>query len=375
MKKNIFIVIMLVVAFFTSLFVFNGCAKKEDNVLKIGAILPLTGNLASLGEKENRMLKFIETYVNGKKLFPKKLIIDVQDAKGDAKISATIAQKFVTQNIDYTIVSTTPLSAAVVPILERNKKVTIIHSMTNSLLNNTELAVRIYPSINDEVDCISLWLSDKLPDKIYFLRVKGEFSELWVKIFRDKNTSIISQDEEYTLTNLDLKNIAPKIKRFNPEYIILLGYGSEYPQLLKQLKEYKITSKILSNIGFAYSGNKEAAEKMNNLSLLQNVIFPFMQINKNDKLFQELDSLYYQKYGREFFEEPGALYYYDTVMLLLKYMSFKSNNTIGFRKFLAEEVRQYKGLTGEIVFNKNGDVKISLAPAYISKEMQIEYIK
>lgn len=374
MKKNRIIILFLIISFASSFLLFNGCGKKEEDVIKIGAVLPLTGNLSSLGEKENRMLKFIEYYINKNKI-SSRLVIDVQDAKGDPKLATSIAQKFVADNVNYIIVSTTPLSAAALTVLEKNKKTTIIHSMTNSLLNNTELAVRIYPSIFDEIECINNFLKNKSLSRIFFLRVKGEFSELWVQNFRASNPEIIINDEEYSLTNLDLKNVVPKIKSFKPQYIIMLGYGSEYPQLLKQFKEFKITIPVISNIGFAYSGNRESAEKMKNLSLLENIVFPLMKIDKNDKLFMRLDSLYFDMYNKSIMEEPGALYYYDTIILLIKYLSEELQNQNSFRNYLANKIKKYNGLTGEIEFLANGDTKMKLMAAYLLNGTEIEFLK
>jgi len=374
MKRTKIVIITLLLSFLTSLIIFNGCGKKEEKI-KIGAILPLTGNLASLGEKESRMLKFIEYYINENKTFNPKIRIDIQDAKGDAKLAANIAQKFVIDGLEYVLISTTPLSAAALPILEKNNKVTIIHSMTNSLLNNTKHAVRIYPSIYDEILCLNKWFETKQFSKIFILRVRGEFSEIWVKEFKKSNPNIDIKDEEYTLTNLDIKNIISKIKIFSPNSIILLGYGSEYPQLLRQLKEFKIETLIYSNIGFAYSGNKEAAEKMNSLSLLQDIIFPMINIDVKDKHFKELDSLYFKKYNRSFLEEPGAIYYYDTIILLLEYLSSKNSKANEFRNFLANEKQKYIGITGEMKFLENGDTRIQLIPAKYNNNNQIQLIK
>ena len=368
--------ITLVAAIIFSVFSFQGCSKKGENVIKIGAILPLTGSLSSLGEKENRMLIFSEKIINDKKIIKAKIELDIQDAQFKPALSATIAHKFVGLNIKYVISSTTPLSAAAIPIFEQNGVVTFVHSMTNSLLINTRLALRIYPSIYDEIACISKWLkgTKKKNIKIFVLRLKSEWSALWVDKFKENNQEIKIMGDEYVLNNLDVKNVLSKAKIFNPDYILLLGYGNEYPSLLKQIIESKLNAKIIGNIGFAYSGTIESAKSMNNLNILKGSYFPFMKINMNSAYFKTLNELYESQYQTSILDEPGALYLYDTLMLLVKSIKAVGNKPTKIRNYLVNDIKTYTGITGNINFLENGDVQIPLVMAKYTEGGKIEII-
>jgi len=364
MRKKI--TLSLITIFVISLFIMQGCGKKEETeVIKIGAILPLTGNLSSLGEKERRMLKFSEKVINDKNIIDHNIKIEIQDAQFKPALAANIANKFVTNNIKYVTSSTTPLSSAVTPIFEKNNIITFIHSMTNSLLVNTKLAMRIYPSIYDEIECISQWLIDNNKENavVFSLRLKSEWSTLWIDNFKRKNPKIEIQNEEYELNNLDIKNILSKVKTFNPEYILLLGYGNEYPTLLKQIAEMRIEAKIIGNIGFAYSGTRESAEAMKNLDILKGSYFPFMRINMNSDIFINLNKLYKSQYNNSILEEPGALYFYDTLMLLVNTINEVGNEPTKIRNYIINEIKSYNGVTGRINFLQNGDVTVPLVMA------------
>jgi branched-chain amino acid transport system substrate-binding protein len=73
--------------------------EKEPKVYKIGAILPLTGNLAILGEPEKNGMSLAEEIINqqgGINGRPIKIIFE--DSKGQPKEAVSIANKFI--NID-----------------------------------------------------------------------------------------------------------------------------------------------------------------------------------------------------------------------------------------------------------------------------------
>jgi len=46
--------IVLIVILISSMFLISGCKKKEPEVIKIGAILPLTGSIAIIGVPEKK---------------------------------------------------------------------------------------------------------------------------------------------------------------------------------------------------------------------------------------------------------------------------------------------------------------------------------
>lgn len=71
MKKSI--IVTLILSFL--LLALGGCGKKEENVIKIGAILPLTGQSAQYGKWIQEALELGKeeiniSRINGKKLLP-----------------------------------------------------------------------------------------------------------------------------------------------------------------------------------------------------------------------------------------------------------------------------------------------------------------
>ncbi|RKZ22128.1 hypothetical protein DRQ18_03210, partial [bacterium] len=72
---------ILAVFIATTLIVFPSC-KKQEKVIKIGAILPLTGRTAFLGEGERNALLLAVEEINKEGINGKKIELIIEDSKG-----------------------------------------------------------------------------------------------------------------------------------------------------------------------------------------------------------------------------------------------------------------------------------------------------
>ncbi|RMD57361.1 MAG: hypothetical protein D6828_03820 [Nitrospirae bacterium] len=66
--RSIFTVLLAVILI-GSLFLINGCKKQEPETIKIGAILPLTGDAAQYGEWAKNGISLAVDEINAKKNF------------------------------------------------------------------------------------------------------------------------------------------------------------------------------------------------------------------------------------------------------------------------------------------------------------------
>ena len=348
--------------------------EKQQEEFNIGVILPLTGNLAILGENELRLLKTAETVINESRKDKTRIHLIVEDAALNPTKAATVANLFMSKGIPVVMVSTTPLAAPVVPIVEQKGDLTVIHSMTNALLNNTKTALRIYPSIKDEIDTIGPWLHS-LPQapSIFALRLDTEWSSRWVEQFRKEYPDLPLFDETYSLQQLNIRNILPKIAKQKPTHILLLGYGQEYPLLLKQIREYGLQLPVIGNIGFAYAGTRESAELANSTDLLTGCVFPFLNIDYRNPDFVRLQESYSQTHGQDVFSEPGALYFYDTLALIARAVDEVGIDPGAIRTYILSKQNPYDGVTGKIRFMPNGDTSVELNMARYGADGKIEF--
>ena len=77
---------ILAVVLVGSLFLINGCKKKEPEVIKIGAILPPTGNLSSYGVDSRKALELAVEKLNKTGGIDGRLIsLIIEDSQGNPK--------------------------------------------------------------------------------------------------------------------------------------------------------------------------------------------------------------------------------------------------------------------------------------------------
>ena len=113
------VVIVIIIALIA---VFSVQKPKEEKVIKIGAILPLTGKVSYWGEPVLKGMNFAIQEINSKGgINGKKLKLIVEDSKADPKEGVTAANKLISEGVITMIVHTTAVSNAVAPILEENK--------------------------------------------------------------------------------------------------------------------------------------------------------------------------------------------------------------------------------------------------------------
>ena len=369
------VAVVIVVAVVVGIVLNRDEIERPTEPVGIGVILPMTGALAVLGQNEARLLQVTEDVLNEGRPVSRRIRFLIEDAAFDAKKAATIANLFSSKGLPVVMVSTTPLAAPVVPIAEQGGQLTIIHSMTEALLKDTQLALRIYPGIQDEVSAIGSWLK-KQPGEpsVYALRLDSEWSAKWVEKFRQEYPAISLRDEPYTLQQINVRDTLAKVKVAKSTHLLLLGYGQEYPSLLRQIKEAGIDVPILGNIGFAYAGTVEAAAKTQSKDLLSGCIFPFLALDRESADFMALDVAYQERFGSDVLQEPGALYFFDTAKLLVNAMNDVGVDPAKIRSHILARQNPYHGITGKITFSPDGNASIALSMARYGENGQIEFL-
>ncbi|HDR68318.1 MAG TPA: amino acid ABC transporter substrate-binding protein, partial [Bacteroidaceae bacterium] len=130
-----------------------GCEKKNDDVIRIGAILPLTGNLAYLGEEEKNVLTILQEQINETE--DTKVLFMFEDSKGNARDGLTAYNKLRSQNVNYYITSLTIVARAVAPLIDRNNHLQFVLSIDPSITPDYSNTIQLYYNIADEMNVIA----------------------------------------------------------------------------------------------------------------------------------------------------------------------------------------------------------------------------
>lgn len=349
-----------------------GCAKKDEKEIKIGAILPLTGDLASYGENAKEGIILLSEEINEKGgINGRKIKVIFEDSKGQPDQGVAAIQKLI--NIDKVIaiigdVASSP-TLAFAPIANNNKIVVVSPAASSPDITNAGPYIyRVWPSDVFEADCMADFVKKQNMKTIsifyvnndYGIAMKREFENLLV----DTNISIVSEETFDQNTN-DVRAQLTRIKKVNPEYIYLISYPKDSIIILKQYKELGLKSKILSTSSFE---DPLIIKEVGNIA--EGTIFTSpVSADINDPIVSAFSSAYEKRFEKK----PGLVsdYGYDSLGIILE--ACKLSNEISKEGVFngIQKIKDFNGATGLIDFDQNGDV---IKPAGIKTIKEEKYI-
>ena len=277
----------------------NNNSNNTSDVVKMGVILPMTGNSAIIGEPKKRAFDIaLEQYnANGKKLE-----IIYEDSHGTTKDGVAAFNKLLADNtIDCYYIDMTPIVNACVPQMNSHKVISFAGSAQPEITNLSNYLFRLFAGGDQEIEMMVEMLEKLSIKNIFILHTNELYGinslRLLKTMFENRGGKVIGSDE-YPMNNGDFKSQLIKAKESNAEKIILLGYGNEYPTLLKQAHELGISPHSLAaNLG---GSNKSVIELPSELTEGMYIIGPrFSYLLGENNLYPEMKKfvdLYESKY-------------------------------------------------------------------------------
>lgn len=355
-KSIIFAVITLTVITFA----FNGCEKKvaesKKEVIKVGAILPMTGEFAFLGEPGRNALQLAQEDFNSKSgITDKSIKVEFYDSKGDPSIGVTAFNRGMSiDEISLFITTLTGVSNAIKPIANENKILQMIIAIFPNIVDNSNYSLRICFNAQQEADSILAFLIKNKIKTVGILRSQDAASEKEVMDIIVPNllkNNISYKEETFSVGQKDFNTSITKVSSWDIDNLILLGYGSDFDRILQTMDSYKLLEKtnIIGGIGFLELPKGTPDKYLKKVSFIS----PSFNANQDDNRGK-----FVQRYREQFnssYVPYDAGYTYDTFMILLNAIS--NTNSTDPTKVRDEILRvgSYDGVTGKIKILKNGD--------------------
>ncbi len=371
-KKGLIIVATIILIGIVGLLVWKGSAKnKGEETIKIGAILPLTGDQSSYATQLKKGMDLaVELYNQNSE---KKIEILFEDDHGDAKNAVSAYRKLVDVNNTQLIIGGmfSASTLAIAPAAEKDGKVLL--SPTASAIDITEAGdyvFRIYPS--DVFDGVFLanFAFDNLEAKniaIIYEQISSvsAISKKFKEIYSSKGGNII-YESGYTSDITDFTSMLTKLKQAKPDLVFIPGNIVPIANLLNQAKNMGIDSKFMT-ISTAYDPKIIELSK----SAAEGLLFsaPMFDPKGTSPEMQE----FYQQYRNKYGEDPDILggYGYDVVNIAIKAMSngYVADNI----KNALYQISNYPGVTGNTTFDRNGDVVKELKMMIVKNGEFVQY--
>ncbi len=370
MKKNLIWVILALVVVIGGIYWYKSKENSTDNKIKVGVILPFSGELSSYGDPmKEGILLFIEENKDS-------VNVIFEDSKGNPKDGISSLNKLL--NIDKTkyiigdVVSQVTLS--LIPIIEKNDAFLLSPGASSPKLNNiSKNFARNYPSSVDESLVSARYANEIGKSKAFVLYVNSEFGEglydLFSKEFERLGGKVSSMKYEEGIK--DFKNIISKLNSLDFDILYLAGNQIEMGSYIKQFKQLnnKKNTLIISNISFLEKSCLEVAGEA-----AEGVLVPTVNYDPNDPKVSTLVS-FTKKFKEKYKKEPTIVNAvgYDASKLIFNAINNVGNDPIKVSEYI-RNLKNYEGALGILNFT-DGDVTFPMHFHQIKANGETEIIK
>ena len=341
---------------------------KNEKILKIGVLLPLSGKFQNIGES---FLKAIQLALYD--ISNENIKIFLKDSKGNALGSYTAAREF--EKLGITIVIG-PIFYESLEKLDKINNITFI-SLTNKTENIPKNVIAFGINIDSQINALKKYFDEIKVAKTLFLSPKSEFNyqsryitkKDVLKFYRiysyDTNPKKITGEiEKITKYRERKKDLERRIKileksdlykhkqelkkleqmhtlgKVNFDSVVVLDFGERLKSVLTSFKFVDVPS---DEVTF-FTINQWFDETLFNENAMQNLYFPSIDLKNLEK--------FNKKYFKAYNEEPNkvSILAYDAIGLI--YYCWKTNNS-EFKIAQLYKKDGFKGLHGEFSIENN----------------------
>ena len=367
--KFFLIIVSLIFLNFSNIYCFAAEKQENNDILKIGLIVPLSGEKGEIGKSILNSLRLALTKINDDKIeiFPK-------DNASDPEKTLIAAKQLENEGIQIII---GPIFYENLIYLKEVENLTFL-SLTNKNKNIPNNVIALGISAYSQIDAITDFLKSEKKKKTIILIPNAQYKdELTEAISRSdyKFSQIYSYDIEPNKLTSQIEQITKyneRKKKLERRIKILENSTSEINTTeLNNLKkrytlgEVNFDSVVIADFGenlksiinsFSYAD--VSAEDVTFITMNQwfdETLFNEASINK--AYFPSISYENYFKYNNKYFKEynkyPSLISILSYDVLGLIYYLNKKNEQNNFKKIISDKKKYFVGEIGEFYFNKN----------------------
>lgn len=248
--KKLLAGIALLAAFF---FVVGGGNCIAAETMKVGIVLPLTGDQAKFGEIEKLSFEMAVDEINAAGSIPgKKLEPVIEDDTGRPEVGRSVVEKLITKDKVLMIGGgySSSVTYAVAGVCQQNQMPFLVNtgSADNITTSGWDWIYRLNPPVSEYAGAIESLLEKVIkPKKVAILYENSLFGTSGAKEFektcKDNKYEVVLK-EGYEHGGIDFKPVLIKVKQLNPDIVYMVSYIMDASLLMKQAKELKLTPKM-----------------------------------------------------------------------------------------------------------------------------------
>jgi len=353
--------ILVIVALATVAIVVQTNKVPEPEVIKIGAILPLTGPAGYIGESLKKGMELALDEINNAIEKELKIEIIFEDSMGDPKAGVSAWKKLSRDNeIKVCVASLSSVVNPIIPLADKDK-IPLIATVVSSkgIAEKSPWVFRFFTKAEDDAKLIAEYAYKTLGmRKVAIIHVQDEFGVSYAEVFKQvfENTGghvVIA--ENFSSGETDFRTILSKIKPLDIDGIYILSYANNIASIPRQMREMGISDTILSLGTIAQKFVIEQAG-----GSVEDAYYTTTAFNtfkpKTDEMKRFVKG-FQQRYGSypEYFEVFG----YDIVNLINEAIRKSGGNRSEIQRGILS-IQDLKGVAGNIVVSKNGEINFPI---------------
>ncbi|MCF8350504.1 MAG: penicillin-binding protein activator [Bacteroidales bacterium] len=353
MKKILFYVLVLV-GFAIAFSCGNREKGEEKEVIKIGAILPLTGQISFIGEN------FQHGIILANKNSDNKYIqFKFHDHSNQPKQAVSIFKQLHDRKNNPIVITTiTSSTNAILPLNTSPPNILLGSILSGSdITQKSNYLFRYFLSTRDEVDKIINYFKQRAIDNVGVFYINDDYGLDAMQYFKKNFDNNLDFVQPYEVNTTDFKNYIPKA--FSSNNLYILGYGQNYGTFIKQLREFGFKGEIFCFSSFGTPVSLQQAGQASN-----GIVFTGSNFykNKNEREIEEFT----KEYEKSFQKEPDhySLYGYDVANVCIKAIrNIKGNELAISPENIKKEIlswKKFEGLLGKSLIDSTGDFRFEV---------------
>ncbi len=358
-------VVVIIAAVIIVTIITQSHVQKEEQMVKIGAILPLTGDFSLFGGWLKEGVDFAVAETKS----PVKIIYE--DNANQSKKAVSSYHKLV--NIDKVqalVTARTPVANALMPLIHSAKSFTVF-TFSDLPKGDKSFVLNYHFPVADEVKALVEFAYAKLGQNGAILVVNDDFgrlgADLFGKSFKEKGGEIVFQ-EYFPATESNFRPLLLKLEKSQLSFVFVIGWEQNFVALTKSMKEMKIDLPIIGpNVLTIY------------LYLVKDYL-PRSYFTMSLYDAGKSTGLQYEQFIEKFKEKTGKApnmvmaEAYEATKILITALEKSPNNLVKF----FDEFKDYSSIFGKVTIDSERQAHFPLAVVEIEqgekKRIVSEYI-
>lgn len=332
-------------------------SRTDEKPILMGATFPLTGDVASYGQKARRGIELaVEQRNKAGGLLGRQIRVDFQDDRNDSKEAVSIVTRFATIDKVPVIFGSagSTVSLAIAPVANRHK-VVLMSPISSSAKLSTEggdFFFRTCPADDLQAEVLAEWVHEHGAKRVAIVYTNNSWGNPLADGFTEKFAKLggaVLLSEGVAENTSDFRTIIAKLNALQDlDAVVSPTYPKEGATFVRQARELGL-QKLL------FGGDNWGSPEFRNIAgEAANGVYYTGPAEITTPQHEQFAKDYKDKYG----DEPDVFgaYAYDAANAVFKAIeACNCTDGPGIREALLKIT--FAGVSGDIAFKPNGDVK------------------